>query len=116
MKPITETKLTWHEFIKVELRVGTIIFAEYFKEVKKPAYKMVIDFGVYGKRKTSAQITTLYTVEALIGKQVVAVVNLPRKQIANIMSECLVLGSLGAHNAVTLITPESKVDNGTKIG
>ena len=92
MEQIEENKLTWSDFMKVEMRVGTIISAEQFKKSKNPAYKMIVDFGKYGTRKTSAQITKLYDVEKLIGKQVIAVVNFPPKQIANIMSECLVLG------------------------
>ena len=116
MKLIENNQLTWNEFMKVEMRVGTIISAEQFKEVRNPAYKMIIDFGEYGKKKTSAQITKLYNPEKLIGKQVIAVINFPPKQIANIMSECLVLGGVGANKEVTLIEPESKVENGTRIG
>ncbi len=108
--------LTWNEFMKVEMRVGTIISAEVFKEVKNPAYKIVIDFGDFGTRKTSAQITKLYTPEEIIGKQVVAVLNFPPKQIANMMSECLILGAVGDLKNVTLLQPEQKVENGTRIG
>lgn len=109
-------QLTWEEFSKVEMRIGTIVAAEVFEEVKNPAYKMIIDFGKYGKRKTSAQITKLYNLEQLIGKQVVAVINFPPKQIATMMSECLILGGLGDDKDVILIEPERKVKNGTKIG
>ena len=116
MEQIGENQLTWNEFVKVEMRVGTIVSAEKFKEVINPSYKMIIDFGKYGKKKTSAQITKLYKAEKLIGKQVIAVVNFPPKQIANIMSECLILGCVGENNDVTLIEPESKVENGTRIG
>lgn len=116
MESSEETKLEWNEFMKVEMRVGTIISAEEFKEVRNPAYKIVIDFGEFGKRKTSAQITALYDTKEIIGKQVIAVVNFPPKQIANIMSECLVLGGVGKNKEVTLIQPERKVENGTKIG
>ena len=116
MEATEEKTLEWSEFMKVEMRVGTIISAEEFKEVKNPAYKMVIDFGALGQRKTSAQITELYVAEELIGKQVIAVVNFPAKQIANMMSECLVLGGIGNNKEVTLIQPERKVDNGTRIG
>lgn len=116
MEQIDEKQLLWNEFMKVEMRVGTVVSAEQFKEVKNPAYKMVIDFGEYGKKKTSAQITKLYEAENLIGKQVIAVVNFPPKQIANIMSECLVLGGVGENKKVTLIEPERKVENGTRIG
>ncbi|MEE4001387.1 tRNA-binding protein [Tenacibaculum sp. FZY0031] len=110
-----ENTLTWNDFTKVEMRIGTIISAEIFKEVKNPAYKMQVDFGDYGIKKTSAQITKLYQPEDLIGKQVVAVVNFPKKQIANMMSECLVLGGLGDDKEVTLLTAERTVKNGTKI-
>ncbi|UOB18950.1 tRNA-binding protein [Abyssalbus ytuae] len=116
METFTNKKLTWSEFMKVEMRVGTIISAEAFKKAVHPAYKMIIDFGEYGQRKTSAQITKLYNPEELIGKQVIAVINFPPKQIANIMSECLVLGGVGNNNEVTLIAPERKVENGTRIG
>lgn len=109
-------KLTWEEFMKVEMRVGTIISAEEFKEVRNPAYKITIDFGEYGKKKTSAQITKLYEPKELIGKQVVAVINFPPKQIANIMSECLILGGIGENKDVTLIELERKVENGKRIG
>jgi len=111
-----ENKINWNDFAKIDMRVGTIIAAEVFKEVKKPAYKLIIDFGEYGTRKTSAQITKLYTPENILGKQVVAVINFPPKQIANIMSECLLLGAVGNENDVTLIQPERKITNGTKIG
>ena len=116
MEQIGENQLTWNEFVKVEMRVGTIVSAEKFKEVINPSYKMIIDFGKYGKKKTSAQITKLYKAEKLIGKQVIAVVNFPPKQIANIMSECLILGCVGENKDVTLIEPERKVENGTRIG
>ncbi|NDV16633.1 tRNA-binding protein [Muricauda sp. TY007] len=109
-------ELSWSDFAKVEMRIGTIIEAEIFKEARNPAYKMLVDFGDIGKRKTSAQVTKLYTPDELLGKQVVAVVNFPPKQIANIMSECLVLGGVGENGEVTLIQPERKAKNGTKIG
>ncbi len=108
--------ITWNDFTKVEMRVGTIISAETFKEAKNPAYKIIVDFWEYGTKKTSAQITKLYTPEKLIRKQVVAVINFPPKQIANIMSECLILWSVGKENEVTLIQPERKVKNGLRIG
>ncbi len=112
---MNNTLLTWNDFTKVEMRIGTIITAEVFKEVKNPAYKIQVDFGDYGIKKTSAQITKLYQPEDLIGKQVVAVVNFPKKQIANIMSECLILGGLGNNEEVTLLTAERTVKNGTKV-
>ena len=114
-----ETKgnqLEWSDFMKVEMRAGTIIQAALFKEARNPAYKLVVDFGEFGTRKTSAQITKLYNVEELIGKQVVAVVNFPPKQIANIQSECLILGAVGNENEVTLLTTERPVENGMRIG
>jgi tRNA-binding protein len=116
MEQSEQEKLNWSEFMKVEMRVGTIISAEKFKEVRNPAYKMIVDFGPFGTRKTSAQITKLYTPEELVGKQVIAVLNFPPKQIATIMSECLVMGCVGDENEVTLIQPERKVANGTRIG
>jgi len=108
--------LTWNEFTKVEMRVGEILTADFFKEAQNPAYKMTIYFGKeIGILKTSAQITTHYTPEKLIGKQIIAVVNFPPKQIANIMSQCLVLGALGNNKDVILLNPERRVENGTKI-
>ena len=115
MKQTNDNKLTWKDFMNVEMRIGTIISAEEFKEVRNPAFKMIIDFGKYGTKKTSSQITKLYDVEKLIGKQVIAVVNFPPKQIANFMSECLVLGGVGKDKEVTLISPDLKVENGTRI-
>ena len=111
MEKFKDKILEWNEFMKVEMRVGTIISAVEFKEVRNPAYKIVIDFGDIGIKKSSAQIAELYSTEEIIGKQVVAVVNLPTKQIANFMSECLVLGAIGANKEVTLIQPERKVEN-----
>jgi len=108
--------LSWSDFTKVEMRVGTIISAEIFKEAKKPALKLHIDFGELGIKKTSAQITALYNSTNVIGKQIIAVVNFPPKQIANIMSECLVLGAVEDNNNVTLLATDKKVPNGTKIG
>lgn len=107
--------ISWNDFAKVDMRVGTVISAEVFKEARNPAYILQIDFGELGIKKTSAQITKLYTTEELVGKQVVAVVNFPPKQIANIMSECLVLGGLGGDKEVVLLNPERTVKNGTKI-
>ncbi|MFD0701399.1 tRNA-binding protein [Myroides pelagicus] len=109
-------KLTWEEFSKVEMRVGTIIQAEVFFEVRNPAYKLIIDFGEeIGTRKSSAQITKLYTPEELIGKQIVAVVNFPPKQIATLMSECLVMGAVEGKE-VTLMTMDKPTKNGLRIG
>ena len=108
--------LSWSEFERVELRVGTIITAEIFKEARKPAIKLSIDFGYeIGMRKSSAQITDHYTPEALIGKQISAVVNFPKKQIAKFMSECLILGAVPSKGDVILLATDFQVPNGTEI-
>ena len=109
-------QITFSDFAKVDMRVGTIIHAEVFHEAKIPAYKVTIDFGAIGIKKTSAQITKLYQSEDLLHKQVVAVVNFPPKQIANFMSECLILGVVGDENLVSLLSPNHKMENGLKIG
>lgn len=108
--------LTWDDFMNVEMRVGTILSAEVFKEVRNPVYRITVDFGEFGIRKTSAQLTALYETKELIGKQVIAVINFPPKQIANMMSECLVLGGIGDNKEVTLLQPERAIPNGTRIG
>ena len=101
-------------FRDLDIRVGTIIHAECFEEAIKPSYKLKIDFGELGVLKSSAQITKNYTSEHLLGFQVIAVVNFPKKQIANFMSECLVLGVVD-DDWVVLITPNNKTANGLKI-
>lgn len=108
--------LSWEDFEKVDMRVGTIIEATIFPKARKPAYQLLIDFGALGSRKSSAQITTIYTTRELIGRQVIAVTNFPPKQIAGFMSECLVLGVYDEQNMVILLTPERSVSNGQKIG
>lgn len=109
--------LTWEEFEKTEMRVGTIIEVQDFPNARKPAYQLTIDFGAKtGIRKSSAQITQRYTKEDLTGRQIVAVVNFPKKQIANFMSECLVLGAVGNSGDVVLLSPDFKVENGLRIG
>lgn len=108
--------ITRKDFEKVDIRVGTILTAEVFKEARNPAYKLTIDFGDLGVRKSSAQITELYQPEDLINQQIIAVVNFPPKQIANLMSECLVMGVYGNEKDVILLNPERKVANGSKIG
>jgi len=109
--------LTWTEFEKVEMRVGTILEVNDFPEARKPAYQLTIDFGpIIGIRKTSAQITKRYQKEVLLDRQIIAVVNFPKKQIGKFMSECLVLGSVGEENDIVLLQPDFIVDNGLRIG
>ena len=108
--------ITWEDFEKVDIRTGTILEINDFPGAKKPAYQLTIDFGELGIKKSSAQITALYTKEALIGKQVIAVVNFPVKQIANFFSECLVLGVYNENKDVVLLHPTLSVKNGSKIG
>ena len=102
-------------FKNLDIRTGTIIRVEVFKEVKKPAYKLWIDFGELGIKKTSAQLTVMYAIEDLVNKQVVAIVNFEPKQIANFMSECLILGALEADGAVNLLTTDKPGVNGSRI-
>ena len=108
-------EITWAEFEKVELRVGTIIDVQDFPEARKPAYKLQIDFGELGVKKSSAQIATHYTKEKLLGKQVVCVVNFPIKQIGPFMSECLTTGFADENGDIVLTEPERKVPNGSKM-
>lgn len=110
-----QTNLTWQEFSQVEMRVGTILTASPFPEAHNPSYILTIDFGELGIKKSSAQITDLYSTNELIDKQVVAVVNFPKKQIANIQSECLVLGALGDNKEATLLSTDKPVKNGMRI-
>ena len=110
-------KISWDEFEQVELRVGTVTAVEEFPEARRPAWKLWIDFGEeIGKRKSSAQITDLYDADSLLGRQIVAVVNFPRKQIGPFMSECLVTGFYQPDGAVVLAVPERTVQNGAKLG
>jgi len=110
-------EINWNDFEKVEMRIGTILEINDFPEARKPAFQLLIDFGsAIGIKKSSAQITKRYTKEELVGKQIIAVVNFPRKQIGTFMSECLVLGSVGAENDIVLLTSDIEVENGLRIG
>lgn len=108
--------IEWQDFEKIDIRVGTILEVSDFPKAKKPAYQLTIDFGDLGIRKSSAQITHFYEKQELIGRQVMAVVNFPPKQIANFFSECLVLGVYTDKKEVVLIGPDRKVANGWKLG
>lgn len=108
--------ITFEDFAKIDIRVGTVLEAELNKKAKKPAYKLKIDFGnEIGIKKTSTQITDYYTPDELIGKQLLAVVNFPPKQIADFISEVLILGTYST-GGVILITPDKKAQNGDKLG
>ena len=110
------TEISWDDFQKVELRVGTILAADGFPEARKPAWKLTVDFGDdVGTRRSSAQITDLYDREKLVGKQVLAVINFPPKQIGPFMSECLVTGFLTEDGSVVLAVPDQPVTNGLKL-
>ena len=109
--------ISWNDFDKIEMRVGTIIEVNDFPKANKPAYQLTIDFGTeIGLRKSSAQITKQYSKEELVGKQIIAVVNFPKKQIADFRSECLVLGSVGNDNDIVLLSSDKPVENGLRIG
>lgn len=107
--------ISWDDFSKVELRVGTIIQVDDFPEARKPAYKLTIDFGEFGIKKSSAQIVKHYSKQDLIGKQIVGVINFPPKQIGPFISECLTTGFADENGDVVLTQPERKVPNGSKI-
>ncbi len=107
--------ISWHDFEKVDMRVGTIIEADDFPKARKPAYKLKIDFGELGIKQSSAQITELYSKSDLLNKQIIAVVNFPPKQIADFISECLVLGLVNGNDPVILLEPDKKTINGLKI-
>jgi tRNA-binding protein len=109
--------ISFDDFLKVEMHVGTIIAAVDFPQARKPAYQLTIDFGeTIGIKKSSAQITVLYKKEDLVGRQVIAVTNFPVRQIANFFSEVLVLGSVDTEGVVTLLQLEQRVENGLRIG
>ena len=116
MEPHRMDTISFDDFLKVELRVGRILSAEVFAQARKPAYVLQVDFGPeLGVRKSSAQVTTHYTPEQLVGRQVVAVVNFTRKQIGPLMSECLVTGFHDADGAVRLCVPDQDVPLGTRL-
>lgn len=108
--------ISWDDFMRVDLRVGTIVAVDDFPEARKPAYKLQVDFGAeIGVKKSSAQITALYERDSLIGKQVLAVVNFPPKQIGPVRSECLVTGFHNADGDIVLTMPTTKVPNGARL-
>lgn len=108
-------EINYTDFEKIDIRTGTIIHAEIFEKAKKPAYKLTIDFGELGIKKSSAQITDYYSIETLPGKQIIAIVNFPVKQIANFFSECLVLGAVESDGKVVLLQTSREVQNGLQI-
>ena len=109
--------ITWTDFEKVEMRIGTIVEVYDFPEARNAAYQLLIDFGTdIGLKKSSAQITKKYSKLELINKQIVAVVNFNAKQIGKFKSECLILGSIGSDNDVVLLSSDSAVENGLRIG
>ncbi len=113
---LADTVLSVDDFLKVDIRTGTVVRAELYLEARNPAYKMWINFGPeIGEYKTSAQVTVHYTPEELVGRQVAAVVNFPPKQIGNFMSEVLVLGFPDDKGEVVLISPDQAVANGAKL-
>jgi tRNA-binding protein len=110
-------QISWSDFEKIDIRVGTVMDVKTFEKARKPAYRLWIDFGPeLGIKKSSAQITDHYTPNDLIGRQVVAVVNFPPKQIADFISECLVLGIYAEDSSVVLLNPDKPLPNGSKIG
>ena len=108
--------ITWNDFEKIDIRVGTILEVNEFPKAKRPAWQLTVDFGPIGILKSSAQITDLYSREDLVGRQVLAVVNFPPRQIANFFSECLVLGVYTDKKEVVLIQPDRQVENGWRLG
>ncbi|TXJ38025.1 tRNA-binding protein [Brachyspira aalborgi] len=111
-----KNECSFDNFLALDIRMGTIIEAEDFPKAKKPAYKLKIDFGSLGIKCSSAQITKLYKKEDLIGRKIVAIVNFPKKQIANFFSECLILGAIKENGEVALLSVNEDCDNGTSIG
>lgn len=109
-------EISWQDFEKIDIRSGKIIEVSDFEKARNPSYQLKIDFGALGIKNSSAQITDLYSKEDLVGKQILAVVNFPKKQIANFFSECLVLGVYGENNEVTLLSTSLPVKNGLIVG
>ncbi len=117
MEEFNQNELSWNDFEKVAIHVGTILEVNDFPEAKKPAFQLTIDFGAeIGIRKSSAQITKRYQKADLANRQIVAVINFPKKQIGKFMSECLVLGAIGNEDEVILLSPDFKVENGLRVG
>ncbi len=110
-----EPDISWVDFRKVDVRVGTVTRCEAFPKARNPSYKLWVDFGPLGERKTSAQVTKLYDPDDLVGRQVLAVVNFPPKQIADFMSEALVLGLVVDDETVVLVAPERDAPDGTRL-
>lgn len=108
-------QIRFEDFLKVDIRVGTIVAVEDFPEARKPAYRLKIDFGDLGEKRSSAQITYHYSKEELLGKQVIAVVNFPPKQVGKCMSEVLVLGLSDQEGKIVLLHPTARVPNGNKL-
>ena len=108
--------INWEHFEKVEIRTGTIAEAKPFPKARKPSYQLLIDFGELGMKSSSAQITAHYTPDELIGREIIAIVNFPKRQIANFFSDCLVLGVYDKDGEVFLLKPDKPVGNGMKIG
>jgi tRNA-binding protein len=109
-------EISWNDFEKVNMRVGTVMTVSNFPEARNAAYQLQIDFGPLGIKKTSAQITKRYRKKELVGKQVIAVINFSKKQIANFMSECLVLGIMGDDKDIILLQPDANAQNGDRVG
>lgn len=109
-------QITWNDFEKIDIRCGTVTEAKVFEKARKPAYQLWIDFGELGIKRSSAQITAHYQPAALIGRQVMAVVNFPPKQIGSFMSECLVLGVYDTDGSVVLLKADKAMENGSRIG
>ncbi|TXI78378.1 MAG: tRNA-binding protein [Flavobacteriales bacterium] len=107
--------ISWNDFEKVQLRVGTVLAAEDLPNARKPAYVLTIDFGAQGVKRSSAQITRHYTKEELIGRQVVAVINFPEKQVGSVMSQCLVTGFADANGDIVLTSVERPLPNGSRL-